>query len=55
MMPPTEVQHVAEFTFRLFPVGDPHRADTVRLRGKVFEVDHHQLPCLGHNHWALNP
>lgn len=51
----SKVQHVAEFTtFRLFPVGDPHRADTVGLSGKVFEVDHHPFPHLGHNHRALN-
>lgn len=42
------------FTFRLFPVGDPHRADAVGLRGQVFEVDHHTVTSLDHNHWALN-
>lgn len=41
-------------TFKLFPVGDPHGADTVGLSGKVFEVDHDLLPCLGNDHWALN-
>ena len=46
--------HPAHHTFRLFPVGDPHRADTVGLRGQVFEVDHHPFTGLGNDHWALN-
>lgn len=41
-------------TFRVFPVGDPHWADAVGLRGKVLEVDQHCFPSLGHDHWTLN-
>lgn len=41
-------------TFRVFPVGYPHWADTVRLRGKVLEVDHHRVASLGHDHRTLN-
>lgn len=41
-------------TFRLFPVGDAHRTDAVGLRGQVFEVDHHPVTGLGHDHRALN-
>lgn len=51
----SNVQCVEEdITFWLFPVGYPHRADTVRLRGKVLEVDHYPITSLGDNHWALN-
>lgn len=45
------VQHI---TFRVFPVGYPHRADAVRLRGEVLEVDHHRVASLGHDHRTLN-
>lgn len=45
---------VKYITFRMFPVGYPHWADTVRLRGKVLEVDHHCVASLGHDHRALN-
>lgn len=45
---------MSPLTFRLFPVGDPHGADTVRLRGQVFEVDHHPVASLSDDHRALN-
>lgn len=41
-------------TFRVLPVGDPHRADAVRLRGEVLEVDQHRVASLGHDHRTLN-
>lgn len=41
-------------TFRLFPVGDPHRADTVRLRSQVFKMDDHFFTSLSDDHRALN-
>lgn len=50
----TTVPSIKFTTFRLFPVGDPHRTDTVGLRGQVFEVDHHPVSCLGNDHRALN-
>lgn len=40
-------------TFRVFPVGDPHRADAVGLRGEVLEVDQHCFASLGHDHRTL--
>lgn len=45
---------VQYITFRVFPVGYPHWADTVRLRGKVLEVDHHRVASLGHDHRTLD-
>lgn len=45
---------VQYITFRVFPVGYPHRADAVRLRGQVLEVDHHRVGSLGHDHRTEN-
>lgn len=45
---------VQYITFRVFPVRYPHWADTIRLRGKVLEVNHHYVASLGHNHRTLN-
>lgn len=50
----TKAAPVQYITFRVFPVGYPHWADTVRLRGKVLEVDHHRVASLGHDQRALN-
>lgn len=50
----TNVAWLQYITFRVFPVGYPHWADTVRLRGKVLEVDHHRVASLGHDHRTLN-
>lgn len=50
----TNTAPVQYITFGVFPVGYPHWADTVRLRGKVLEVDHHRVSSLGHDHRALN-
>lgn len=44
----------SSLTFRLFPVGDPNRADAVGLRGQVLEMDHHSFTGLGYDHGALN-
>lgn len=45
---------VQYITFRVFPVGYPHRADAVRLRGQVLEVDHHCVASMGHDDWTEN-